>query len=64
MKGKMLGGETDKVMSALQNYFGMALRQNTESVNNLKKAIGAVLWHCCDLPPNVHHQFCPRTEKS
>ena len=50
--GKTLGGKdrlTDKVINKLQNYFGIAIRQSTgNTVYQLKKAIGVVLFHCSE----------------
>ena len=61
-KGIMGKGRlTDKCINTLQNYFGMAIRQNTSSVYLMKKSIGAVLYHCSDiLDENIRHQFCPK----
>ena len=50
--GKPLGGKsclTEKVINKLQNYFGLAIRQcSGASVYQLKKAVGAVLFHCSE----------------
>jgi len=67
--GKTLGGKgrlTDKMINKLQNYFGLAIRQNTgNTVYQLKKAIGAVLFHCSEAPDSdTRHQMCPRTADS
>ena len=55
---------TNRTINLLQNYFGMAIRQNGD-VPSMKKAIGAVLFHCseseCD---EQRHLLCPRTEDS
>ena len=65
--GKGISGKgrlTDRAINLLQNYFGMAITQNSD-VPAMKKAIGAVLFHCseseCD---EQRHLFCPRTENS
>lgn len=66
--GKKIKGRgrlTDKAINTLQNYFGMAIRQNSSSVYLMKKSIGAVLYHCSDVADaTLRHQFCPRTEDS
>ena len=74
MKGPLVDGKTlvgkgrlaDKVINKLENYFGIAIRQSTgNTVYQLKKATGAVLFHCskaADL--ETHHQMCPRTADS
>ncbi|MBY0580841.1 MAG: hypothetical protein K2P53_04080 [Rickettsiales bacterium] len=64
--GKRLGGVgrlTDKKINKLQNYFGIAIRQCCgKSVYELKKAIGAVLFHCSEASSSdVRHAMCPRT---
>ena len=67
--GKPLGGKgrlTEKLINKLQNYFGIAIRQSCgTTVYQLKKAIGAVLFHCSDAPSlEIRHQMCPRTADS
>ena len=55
---------TDKGIILLQSYFGMAIKQNND-VPSMKKAIGAVLFHCSKSECNEQrHLFCPRTENS
>ena len=60
--GKRINGKgriTVKICNKMQNYFGMAICQNTaEAWNNeqakalysMKKGVPAVLWHCTDQP--------------
>ena len=56
------GRLTDKCINTLQNYFGMAIRQNTSNVYLMKKSIGAVLYHCSAISDeSVRHQFCPKS---
>ena len=63
IKGK--GRLTDKAINTLQNYYGMAIRQNTQHLYGMKKAIGAVLHHCSDIPDeSLRHRFRPVTEDS
>ena len=83
MKGKVLsegkringkGRLTDKICNKIQNYFGMAIHQNTAAAWNndrvkalysMKKGVLAVLWHCTDLPDiGDRHKFCPRQQDS
>ena len=45
---KKLGGAgrlNDKIINILQNYYGIAIRRNTDSLNKMRKAVGAVLHH-------------------
>ena len=54
-KGKL----TEKVTNSLQNFYGVAIRQNSGNLQETKKAIGAVLWHRTDMKDiEVCHQFC------
>ena len=83
LKGKVLsdGGKisgkgrlTDKIINKIQNYFGMAIRQNSaaswdgdneKALYGMKKSVLAVLWHCTHIPDgNTRHQFCPRSNDS
>ena len=43
MMGK--GSLTDKSINTIQNYYGMAIRQNCENVYTMKKCVWAVLYH-------------------
>ena len=49
------------MINKLQSYFGIAIRQSTvTTVFELKKAIGAVLYHCTDFTEDeTRDQFCP-----
>ena len=58
----------------MQNYYGMAICQNTLSSQNndkekalysMKKSVLAPLWHCTDMPEKQErHAFCPRESNS
>ena len=55
------GSLTDKIINKMQNYYGMVIRQNPRRLFDMKKGIGAVLWHCSDITdPEARHQFCPK----
>ena len=65
--GKIISGRgrlTDVAITSMQNYFGMAIRQNAGKLYPMKKAVGAVLYHCSSLPVERRHQFCPSTADS
>ena len=65
--GKPLTGRgrlTDVAINTLQNFFGMAIRQNAGNLYPMKKAVAAVLFHCTDLQDAERHKFCPRTATS
>ena len=54
------GKLTDKIVNAMQNYFGLAIRQNQGNLYGMKKAIGAILWHCTDFKDDSYrHRYCP-----
>ncbi|XP_065680580.1 uncharacterized protein LOC136094527 [Hydra vulgaris] len=72
LKGKLLsdgkkingrGRLTDLAINTLQNFYGMAIRQNKE-LPLMRRAVGAVLYHCSDINSESRHLFCPRTTKS
>ena len=45
-------------INTLQNYYGMAIRQNASDVYGMKKGVGAVLYHCTDVKDEEErHQF-------
>ena len=66
--GKPLSGKgrlTMKAINKLQNYYGMAIRQNTSSVYLMKKSVAAVLFHCSQHKSlDDQHKFCPHTPDS
>ena len=59
---KTLGGVgrlNDKWINKLQNYYGLAIRQNTDSLILMRKAVGAVLYHCSEATSSeARHMFC------
>ena len=63
--GKALVGKgrlTDKAINTLQNHYGMAIRQNSDSLYAMKKSVVAILHHCSDISDNEkRHRYCPRT---
>lgn len=65
--GKIMGKGrlTDKAINTLQNYYGMAIRQNTDSIYAMKKSVWAVLYHNSKIDDlKERHKFCPRTPNS
>ena len=59
---KKLGGVgrlNDKWINKLQNYYGLAIRQNTDSLILMRKVVGAVLYHCSEAASSeARHMFC------
>ena len=66
--GKGLSGKnrlTVKIINAIQNYYGMAIRQNVANVYAMKKSIIAILYHCSENEDlEDRHKYCPRTAES
>ena len=60
--GKKIGGAgrlTEKFINKVQNYYGIAIRQNTDSLVKMRKAVGAVLYHSSEAGSlEARHQFC------
>lgn len=59
-KGKLTG----KLIDELALYYGLAIRRNTNSVENMKKEIWATLYHKISTDEKPEHQFCPVGENS
>ena len=55
------GRLTDKIINLLQIHYGMAIRQNTKTVPEMTKTIGAVLYHCFESSSEeTCHLYCPK----
>ena len=60
MSGK--GNLTESIINSLQNFYGMAIRNNTTNMYAMKKAIGAILFHCTKInDPEKRHLMCPQS---
>ena len=66
--GKPLIGKgrlTEKIINLLQNYYGMAIRKNTKTVSEMRKAIGAVLYDCSkSSSKESRHLYCPKDKNT
>ena len=59
-KGKL----TEKVKNSMQNYYGLAIKNNKNQLFTMKKNIGVVLYHCTALAnETVCHQFWHKGEE-
>lgn len=59
---KDLGGKgklTGKVIDELSIFFGLAIRRNCYSVENMKSAIWATLYHKISSDDKPQHDRCP-----
>ena len=59
-KGKLTNGKID----VLQNYYGLAVRENLDDVNKMAKAIKAVVYHVASTDSNPQHHLCPDGDDS
>ncbi|GFT41501.1 uncharacterized protein TNCV_3942611 [Trichonephila clavipes] len=60
--GKTIGGKgrlTDSLIDKLAHYYGNAIRCNSTSVKEMRKAIWAVWGHSCSTDDEPIHWFCP-----
>ena len=56
-----IGRLNEKYINRLQNYYGLAIRQNTHSLINMRKAVGDVLYHCSEAATTeARHMFCDK----
>ena len=65
--GKKIGGKgrlTDQIVDTLQNYYGLAIRQNKNDLKGMIKDTMAGLYHVASSQENPQHQFCPEGKDS
>ena len=66
--GKKISGKgrlTDKVINKMQNYYGLAIRQNAGQLYAMKKSILAILLHLTENDnEGDRHKCCPRNKDS
>uniref|UniRef100_A0A1B6JDH1 Mutator-like transposase domain-containing protein n=1 Tax=Homalodisca liturata TaxID=320908 RepID=A0A1B6JDH1_9HEMI len=65
--GSRLGGKnklTDSAIIQLQKYYGLAIRRNTNSVEDMKKAIWAEFFHVMSSNERPQHGLCPDDEET
>lgn len=57
---KSPGQLTDRLINDLQNYYGLAIIRNTDSVEcRTKEVIWATYYHKCSTHANPQHTYCP-----
>ncbi|KAG8233603.1 hypothetical protein J437_LFUL001014 [Ladona fulva] len=61
-KGKPgIGGKlTAKLIDSLSNYYGLAIRRNTTSTENMYKAIWTTVYHMSSTDDMPKHHYCPQ----
>lgn len=62
LRGK--GRLTDALIDRLQNYYGIAIRSNVQSVRAMRKAIAASFNHCISSSRRLLHDDCPEGPNS
>ncbi len=68
--GKGVGGAgrlTQDFIKRIQNYYGLAIRQNKGDLPGIKKAVNVILHHVVsdsDEELSQQHKFCPRGKES
>lgn len=61
-KQKGLGGRgklTDMFIDKLQNYYGIAIRDNVNDLRGMQRAVIAAFFHCCSSSDKPMHGQCP-----
>lgn len=65
--GKLLGGKgrlTKSEIDCLQNYYGAAIRRNSNNLENMKKDVWATYFHKLSTNDHPQHGLCPKGEDS
>ncbi|GFW69152.1 uncharacterized protein TNCV_1819061 [Trichonephila clavipes] len=65
--GKNISGRgrlTLKEVDSIQHYYGLAIRKNLSSVEDMKRAIWAIYFHKLSTEDNPQHALCPLGEAS
>lgn len=50
---------SDAIIDKLQNYYGLAIRRNTASLEDMRKAVWATYFHMASTDTNPSHGLCP-----
>lgn len=57
--GKGAGKLTDKMIGELTTYYGLAIRRNSNSIEDMRKAVWATLYHKSSTDQHPQHENCP-----
>ncbi|GFT71238.1 uncharacterized protein TNCV_3002301 [Trichonephila clavipes] len=57
-------GDTDAEIDKLQRYYGLAIRNNTDSINSMKRAIWATYFHRASIDAYPQHGLCPTNKET
>ena len=59
------GQLNEETINSMQNFYGLAIRQNLNDKYEMKKTVGAILFHCTDITDSEsRHLFFPPGEDS
>lgn len=58
--GRAKGALTDKVITALANYYRSAIVRHKSDVNSMRENILATLAHCSSTDQSSDHSMCPK----
>ncbi|XP_076667942.1 uncharacterized protein LOC143368768 [Andrena cerasifolii] len=58
--GKGVGKLTNVMITRLTQYYGMAIRRNPNSAEDMKKAVWATYYHMSSTDAHPHHVYCPK----
>ena len=65
--GKLRRGKnrlTDAIIDKLQNYYGLAVRKNAYSLQEMKKSVWALFYHKISTDDSPHYSLCPKEHDS
>nr|XP_036677854.1 uncharacterized protein LOC108005992 isoform X2 [Drosophila suzukii] len=62
--GKGAGKLTDKLITELTLFYGLAIRGNADSSSRMKDAIWATYYHKCSTDDQPQHHLCPEGSES
>lgn len=65
--GKKLSGKsilTRNLIDELQNYYGLAIRKNTDNLHNMYQTVWAIFYHKMSTDQDPKHGLCPMGEDS
>ena len=65
--GKGIGGRnrlTDKMIDTMQNYYGLAIRQNKNNLEGMTNDVKAGLYHLASSEQKPQHHLCPKGKES
>ncbi|XP_076681426.1 uncharacterized protein LOC143375815 [Andrena cerasifolii] len=62
--GKGIGKLTNIMINKLTQYYGLAIRRNPNSAEDMKQAVWATYYHMSSTDANPHHEYCLKGQKS